>query len=94
MTQAGRPSFNCRYARTWGEIAVCRNGQLAALDRQMATEYYRAISRGDPRQRRLLTSSRDDFLRNRDQCRSQGCVAQRYEERMAEIRTIMSPGAR
>ena len=39
-----RPSFNCRNARTRGEIAVCGDAGLAALDRQMAAQYGRAAS--------------------------------------------------
>lgn len=87
-TASGRPSFNCRYARTNGEIAVCRDGGLAALDRQMASQYYRAIAAGDARQRRLLTTTRDGFLRYRDGCRSDACIADAYRGRMREIRDI------
>jgi hypothetical protein len=30
------PSFNCAAARSRGEVAVCNDERLAALDRQMA----------------------------------------------------------
>jgi uncharacterized protein YecT (DUF1311 family) len=86
---AARPSFNCRYARTRGEIAVCRSPRLAELDRQMAGQYYRAIAAADGRQRALLTRTRDAFLRFRDQCPSDACIAETYRGRMREIRDIM-----
>ena len=89
-TVTARPSFNCRYARTRGEIAVCRDEGLAALDRQMASQFYRALARSTPRQRTQLTSSRDDFLRFRDRCPSDACIAETYRGRMREIRDIMA----
>ena len=88
-TASARPSFNCRYARTRGEIAVCSDGGLAALDRQMAAQFYRAISAASPRQRQLLRSTRDEFLRFRDRCTNNGCIAETYRGRMREIQDIM-----
>jgi hypothetical protein len=85
---AARPSFNCRYARTRGEIAICKDGGLASLDRQMATQYYRAIASADAQQRRRLKTTRDAFLRQRDRCRDESCITARYRERMREINEI------
>ena len=87
---AQRPSFDCRYARTRGEIAVCQNADLAVLDRQMAGQYYQAVAAADPRQRRMLTVTRDSFIRFRDNCPSDACIAETYRGRMREIRDIMS----
>ena len=85
-----RPSFNCRYARTRGEVAVCRDPGLAALDRQMASQFYRALRAADRRQRATLTATRDSFLRFRDRCPTNACIAEAYRGRMREIRDIMS----
>ena len=87
---AARPSFNCRYARTRGEIAICKDAGLAALDRQMAAQYYRAIASGNATQRRDLKASRDAFLRRRDRCREAACIANSYQQRMREISEIRS----
>jgi hypothetical protein len=84
-----RPSFNCASARTRGEIAVCNDDGLAALDRRMAAQFDSAISGADAEQRALLVRTRDAFLRYRDQCTSNACVAQTYQGRMREIRDIM-----
>ena len=89
-TGAARPSFNCRYARTRGEMAVCRDEGLAALDRQMASQYYRALRGANARQRATLTATRDSFLRFRDRCQSDACIAEAYRGRMREIRDIMA----
>lgn len=87
-TVKSSPSFNCRYARTRSEIAVCSNVGLAALDREMAAQYLRAIANADARERRLLTSTRDEFLRYRDRCTSEACIAQSYRGRMRQISDI------
>src|SRR5688500_12489354 len=84
------PSFNCRFARTRGEIAVCGDSGLAALDRQMAAQFNSAIAQGDSRQRSLLVRTRSDFLRYRDNCPSNACIAETYRGRIREIRDIAS----
>jgi uncharacterized protein YecT (DUF1311 family) len=87
--QAARPSFDCDDARTRGEIAVCADAGLAALDRNMAAQYRRAISAATPEQRRLLQGTRDRFLHYRDSCTSRSCLSDAYVGRMREIRDIM-----
>jgi outer membrane biosynthesis protein TonB len=87
-----RPSFNCRYARTAGEIAVCGDPGLAALDRQMSAQFYRSLSVARPGQRALLQRSRNRFLRYRDSCGSNACIAEAYRGRMREIADIMTGG--
>ena len=84
------PSFNCRFARSRGEIAVCGDSGLAALDRQMAAQFNGALGQADSRQRSLLQRTRSDFLRYRDNCPSNACIAETYRGRMREIRDIMS----
>jgi uncharacterized protein YecT (DUF1311 family) len=84
-----RPSFDCGSARTAGEIAVCNDPRLAALDRRMAAQFRSAMSDANPQQRAILNQTRDAFLRYRDQCPSNSCVAETYQGRMREIRDIM-----
>ncbi|QIL02540.1 hypothetical protein G7078_06885 [Sphingomonas sinipercae] len=87
---SAKPSFNCRFARTRGEVAVCSDSGLAALDRQMASQFNNAMGRADAEQRALLTSTRSGFLAFRDRCRSDACVADTYRGRMREISDIMA----
>jgi len=84
------PSFNCRNARTRGEVAVCGDAGLANLDRRMAAQFGSALSDADPEQRANLIRTRDAFLRYRDQCSTNACVAETYQGRMREIRDIMT----
>ena len=86
---SANPSFNCASARTAGEIAVCNDPRLAALDRRMASQFSSAMADASPQQRAVLNQTRDSFLRYRDQCPSASCVAETYQGRMREIRDIM-----
>lgn len=86
---AGRPSFDCSKARSSGEIAVCSDSGLSALDQNMATQYRQAIAAASPEQKALLQRTRDHFLAYRDRCPSRSCIADAYVGRMREIRDIM-----
>ena len=88
-TASSNPSFDCDDASTRGEIAVCRSEGLAALDRQMAAQFQAAFSDADRSQRALLANTRDSFLRYRDNCPNEACMAQTYRGRIREIRDIM-----
>lgn len=87
-TTGTHPSFDCAKARTKGEIAVCSDGGLAALDRNMAAQYGRAMEDATPEQRDLLRRTRDRFLAYRDRCPSKSCIGEAYVGRMREIRDI------
>jgi uncharacterized protein len=89
MPTAARPSFDCTKAHTKGEIAVCANSGLAALDRNMAAQYGRAVATASPEQKALLRRTRDRFLAYRDRCPNRACIGEAYVGRMREIRDIM-----
>lgn len=84
------PSFNCANARTSGEIAVCGDERLAAMDRRMAAQFASALSEASAGQQANLIRTRDAFLRYRDNCPSNDCIAETYRGRMREIRDIMT----
>lgn len=84
------PSFDCRFARTRSENAVCENIGLSSLDRQMAGLFEQSLRSADSEQRALLQQTRSRFLAYRDRCRSEACIAGAYEGRMREIRDIMA----
>ncbi len=88
-TPSGRPSFDCANARTRGEIAVCQDSGIAALDVNMVAQYRRSLAVATPARRALLQSTRDRFLAYRDRCPSRSCIADAYTGRMREIRDIM-----
>lgn len=83
------PSFDCADASTGSEVAVCNSPVLAALDRRMAAQFERALNGATPAQRTTLESTRSTFLRYRDACPDEACIAETYRGRMREIRDIM-----
>jgi hypothetical protein len=85
---AANPSFDCARARTRGEVAVCRDPSLAALDRAMAADYVAALRQAGPNEERLLRSTRDRFLGYRDRCPDDACIATTYRGRIREIADI------
>ena len=88
--QEANPSFNCDHAGNRAEVAICSSPSLAALDRQMASEFNRGMANGDARQRRLLERTRDRFLKYRNRCATDSCIAETYRSRMTEIGDIMT----
>jgi uncharacterized protein YecT (DUF1311 family) len=89
VATGAHPSFDCARARTKGEIAVCSNAGLAALDRNMADQYRLAIDQATPEQKALLRRTRDRFISYRDRCPNRSCIGDAYVGRMREIRDIM-----
>jgi hypothetical protein len=85
----GRPSFDCVQARSRGEITVCSDSGLSALDVNMVTQYRRALASASPQERALLEQTQARFLGYRDRCRDTQCLAEGYLGRMREIRDIM-----
>ena len=84
-----RPSFDCGQAQTRGEIAVCGDAGLAALDRNMAAQYARSMGIASPEQRALLQRTHERFTGYRDRCPNNACIGDAYVGRMREIRDIM-----
>lgn len=84
-----QPSFDCGNAHSRGEVAVCSDPGLAALDRNMATQYRRAVGAASPDQRELLRETGDRFVRYVNRCGSNSCIGEAYVGRMREIRDIM-----
>jgi len=89
QTAGPRPSFDCHTANSRGELAVCSEPALAALDRQMAAQYSRAFAAASPDQRAVLRDTARRFYAYRDNCPTSACIGEAYTERMSEIRDIM-----
>ena len=85
----GRPSFDCGTARSRGEVAVCQDSGLSALDVNMTTQYRRAFASASPEQQDLLRTTGNRFAAYRDRCPNNACIGDAYVGRMREIRDIM-----
>lgn len=84
-----RPSFDCSGAQSRGEMAVCSDAGLAALDRSMTAQYRRALALAPPEIQDQLRQTGRRFIAYRNGCSTKACVGDAYEGRMREIRDIM-----
>lgn len=79
------PSFECNSDNTVVEQAICASRDLSFRDREMATLYSERLNEvsfsGETEE---LQAGQRQFLRVRDACRDETCIAQAYLER-AEI---------
>src|SRR5205814_9138667 len=71
----GRPSFDCSKAQSRGEIAVCADSGLSALDRNVAAQYWRARAHASPEQQAQLQQTSKRFHDYRDHCPDRTCIA-------------------
>ena len=90
VTAAAGPSFDCTNAWRDVERDICNDPDLAALDRTMASHYFRALKVADSARATLLQQSGAAFIRNRNRCPDPDCVAQAYRWRITEIADIMA----
>lgn len=84
-----RPSFDCAAAHSRSAQIVCGDASLAALDRQMASDYSHALASATPDQRDLLRDTGRRFVDFRNRCDNRPCIADVYSGRISEIRDIM-----
>ena len=56
----------------------------------MAAHFNRALSEAGPGERKMLQRTRNGFLRYRDSCGSEACIAEAYRGRMREISDIVT----
>jgi len=80
-------SFNCRYARTPDEVAICRSDRLSRLDEVMARLYFRLRNSLGGSERAALETEQAEWLQSRRECGADGaCIADAYRRRIRELR--------
>ena len=87
---AAKPSFSCRGARKPGQIAVCSDPNLAALDRHQALLYSQSWGRADRAKRAQLLRAQRRLVAQRDKCGSEPCAKSVYLAAMKEVADIMT----
>lgn len=85
-----RPSFSCRGVRKPGQIAVCSDPNLAALDRQQALLYRQSWGLADGAKRAQLMRAQRRMASTRDKCGSEQCAKNAYLAAMKEVAEIMT----
>ena len=86
--EAGRPSFNCRYASNAAEITICQSNYLSHLDNSLASWYSRAKVRASYfGQVGWLKASEQSWIYERDACGyDANCIAESYINRIQVLR--------
>jgi uncharacterized protein len=87
---SSKPSFNCRHAAQPGEIAVCRDPNLAELDRHQALLYGQSWERADTGRRARLLRAQQQLASGRNQCATQLCIKGVYLATMRDVAEIMA----
>ncbi len=88
--RASAPSFDCRKPRnSSAEELVCRDPELAALDRRMAVVYAAALKKAASEKPPLLKALQRGWVKGRDDCWKEAdrraCVKDRYVRWSAEL---------
>lgn len=83
-----RTGYDCRDAPTRAREMVCRDGRLAAMDRQMKQAYGAALASGVRRD--ALAADQEDWLEVREEAASYSrrAVADLYRQRIDELEAI------
>ncbi len=87
---AAKPSFSCRGVRKPGQITVCKDPNLAALDRHQALLYSQSWGRADSMKRAQLQRAQRRLVSRRDRCGSEPCAKDVYLAAMKEVADIMT----
>lgn len=90
LAAGASPSFDCRKVGR-GSVAdqVCRDEELARLDRKLATVYAAARRKASAERPPTLTAEQRGWVKGRDDCGKsedrRGCVVESYRRRTAEL---------
>lgn len=80
-------SFNCRYAKSPDEVAICQSDRLSRLDQILARLYFSVRNRLYGGERAALEREQARWLRSRRDCGADiPCIAESYESRIQELR--------
>ncbi len=86
VSSAHAQSFNCRYARTPDEVAICESARLSALDERLSGRFFRLRDSLYGPDRARLDRSQAGWLSARQQCGSdRACLGAAYRARLAEL---------
>lgn len=87
---AASPSFNCAKATHEAEKMICKDGELADLDRSLSQLYRIVLENSSPRAQEALKSDQRIWVNARNDCRKaddmRGCIADEYRTRIGELK--------
>jgi uncharacterized protein len=85
-TSASAASFNCRYAKSPVEVAICQTPRLEGFDELVSKMYFGLQDDVSPREFRSVKAAQSRFLARRDRCGyNENCIARTYDNRISEL---------
>jgi uncharacterized protein len=83
------PSFNCAKASSDVEKLICKDAELAELDRSLASLYSTVLKHTPASWQNTLKAEQRGWVKGRDDCWKdddmRGCVATEYRSRINEL---------
>ena len=90
LAQAAHPSFDCSKASHEAEELICKDSELAALDRSLAELYATVLKHTPASEQGALKAEQRGWVKGRNDCwkssDERGCVKREYEARISELR--------
>lgn len=87
---AADPSFRCSKVAHEVEDLICKDAELADLDRELSQLYRVVLRQTPPSQQNWLKSEQRGWLQGRNDCwkdsDQRGCVKAAYDDRIRELR--------
>lgn len=92
LAAADGPAFDCRKAQGDVPALICKDPDLAALDRKMDETYRAAFSKAK-KEKKALRAEQEDWTRTRDECSKDrdampSCVGRAYQSRIGELQAL------
>jgi uncharacterized protein YecT (DUF1311 family) len=84
-SQLQATSFDCAKASTLVESAICSDPELSSLDDSLAALYTQTLRHSSSISQ--VKDSQRDWLKKRNQCKSEQCLKIAYQKRLKELRT-------
>lgn len=89
LTCAATPSFDCAKAAGATETLICKDAALAALDKELAALYPKALANLSPEQLKTEKAMQRGWIKGRNDCWKakdlRQCVEENYQQRITEL---------
>jgi uncharacterized protein len=87
---AASPSFSCAKASHEVEELICKDAELAKLDRSLAELYSTVLKHTPASKQKALKAEQRGWVKGRNDCwkssDQRGCVKSEYEDRINELK--------
>jgi uncharacterized protein len=88
-TSASAASFNCRYAKSPTEVAICQFPLLELYDEQVSRIYFGLQDDVSPREFRSVKAAQSRFIARRNKCGyNTVCISREHEARLEALCTF------